>query len=98
MKTQEGESVICSETGKICYTEREAGLVMNKARKHFYAGHMQMHKEHFANSKDIPRRKYYCKACGFYHVTHKPKYDANSRGYAWEDKFYKEHGKKKARA
>ncbi|MBQ0168008.1 MAG: hypothetical protein KBT02_12955, partial [Treponema sp.] len=70
MMTQEGEKVLCIETGKICYTEREAGIVMNKARKHSYEGHMKTHKEHYANSKEIPRRKYWCKACGFYHVTH----------------------------
>ena len=29
MKTNEGNYVMCIFTGKICYTEREAGLVIN---------------------------------------------------------------------
>ena len=101
MKTQEGESVICVETGKICYTEREAGIIMNKARSHFYEDHMKTRREHFTNSKDIPRRKYYCKNCGYFHVTHMSHYNGDKRisdRYACEDKFYREYGKKQALA
>lgn len=38
MKTNEGNYVMCIFSGKICYTEREAGLVINGCKKHFYAG------------------------------------------------------------
>ena len=70
MKTNEGNYVMCIFTGKICYTEREAGLVINGCKKHFYAGHGRWAKSAHGNSKSIPRRKYYCKDCGFYHVSH----------------------------
>ena len=38
MKTSNGEYVLCIFTGKICYTEREAGLVINTVKKHHYVG------------------------------------------------------------
>ena len=100
MKTNEGNYVMCIFTGKICYTEREAGLVINGCKKHFYAGHGRWAKSAHGNSKSIPRRKYYCKDCGFYHVTHLALYDMDSQNYAWEDAFYREYERrqKKVRA
>lgn len=38
MKTFEGNYVMCSAAGKICYTEREAGIVINSCKKHIYMG------------------------------------------------------------
>lgn len=38
MKTIEGNYVMCSSAGKICYTEREAGIVINGCKKHIYMG------------------------------------------------------------
>lgn len=98
MMTQEGEKVLCMETGKICYTEREAGIVINKARKHFYEGHMKTHKEQYSKSKEIPRRKYWCKACGFYHVTHMSRYLGDERISYREEEFYREYSRKKVLA
>ena len=88
MKTSEGNYVMCFFTGKICYTAREAGIVINGCKKHVYAGHGKLVKSTHGNSKVIPRRKYFCKECGFYHVTHLALYDMDSQNYAWEDAFY----------
>lgn len=98
MKTTEGNYVMCIFTGKICYTEREAGHVINGCKKHYYAGHGRLVKSAHGNSKAIPRRKYYCKDCGFYHVTHLALYDMDSQNYAWEDAFYKEYERRQKKA
>ncbi len=98
MKTDEGNYVMCIFTGKICYTEREAGLVINGCKKHVHMGNNHWAKSAHGNSKAIPRRKYYCKDCGFYHVTHLALYDFGSQNYAWEEDFYKNYKPKQARA
>ena len=95
MKTIDGNYVFCGSTGKICYTMREAGLVINGCKKHVYVGNRHWAKSAHGNSKSIPRRKYYCKACGFYHVTHLALYDMDSQNYAWEDAFYREMASRK---
>ena len=69
MKTEEGNYVMCIFTGKICYTEREAGLVINGCKRHVYVGNGRFAKSAHGNSKAIPRRKYYCKDCGFLKTT-----------------------------
>ena len=38
MKTIEGENIRCVFTNKICYTEREAGHIINGYKKHIYMG------------------------------------------------------------
>ncbi len=91
MKTSEGNYVMCFFSGKICYTEREAGLVINGCKKHVYSAHGKLVKSAHGNSKAIPRRKYFCKECGFYHVTHLALYNIKSLNYAWEEKFYREY-------
>ncbi len=57
MKDDFGRDLRCKSTGKICYTEREAGNALNGAKK---GGH----------ANEIPKRKYYCSKCGCYHLTH----------------------------
>lgn len=57
MIDEEENIVICQYSGKRCYTEREAGNVMRNAKK----GKVRKHK--------VPKRKYFCDACGFYHLT-----------------------------
>lgn len=94
MKTIEGNYVMCGAAGKICYTEREAGLVINGCKKYVYMGGRHWAKSSHGNSKSIPRRKYYCKDCGFYHVTYLALYDKGSQNYAWEDIFYREYERK----
>lgn len=49
----------CSSTGKVCYSERDAGALINKYKKH---------KGRFA-SKKRPVRKYRCNMCNCWHVT-----------------------------
>lgn len=58
---EENEEKRCSVSGKLCFTERAAGAVLNSFKHH-----------HFGRSKkdQIPRRKYFCPSCGFYHLTH----------------------------
>ena len=48
----------CEISGKRCYTEKEAGQVLNK--KHHKSG----------GAKTIPKRKYFCHECGCWHLTH----------------------------
>lgn len=66
MKTIEGNYVMCSSAGKICYTERETGIVINGCKKHIYMGGRHWAKSSHGHSKSIPRRKYYCKDCGYF--------------------------------
>ena len=61
VKTVDGNYVVCGFSGKICYTEREAGLVINGCKRHVYVGNRRWAKSAHGNSKSIPRRKYYCK-------------------------------------
>lgn len=89
MRNDEGFSVICKETGKRCYTKREAGLVINGSKKNVYVGHHQLLKRNHRNSKNIPRRKYYCKDCGFYHVTHQAYCDSEFHDNLWENAIQK---------
>ena len=62
MKDDFGKDVICESEGKICYTKREAGNAINRAKQHY-------HSDESNASKDIPKRKYYCEKCGHYHLT-----------------------------
>lgn len=56
----------CESTGKICYSKKEAGIALNRAKKHY-------HSDDESNaSKKIPKRKYYCEKCGHYHLTSQP--------------------------
>jgi len=97
MKTNDGNYVICAFAGKICYTEREAGLVINGCKKHVHMGNHHWAKAAHGNSKSIPRRKYYCKDCGYYHLTHMALYTNDSRNYTWEDVFYREYERRQKR-
>lgn len=57
MISENGEKLRCSFCGKICYTQREAGYLLNTRSSH------SKHRE------KVPRRKYFCKQCGYYHLT-----------------------------
>lgn len=56
--------------GKICYCEREAGTIVNSAKRgrggHRHGGRVNVR----PGRKNIPKRKYYCNDCGMWHVTH----------------------------
>ena len=63
MKDCFGQDIRCYFEGKICYTAREAGGVINGARRRHVTNS-------YRNGKNIPKRKYFCEKCGYYHVTH----------------------------
>lgn len=50
---------ICKETGKVCYTIREAKQTISLFKCHW-----------IKKNKKIPVRYYKCEYCGFYHLTH----------------------------
>ena len=93
MRTKDGNYVICYFSGKICYSQREAGMVITGCKKHFYAGkrHWVKSAHGTGSSKSIPRSKYYCKDCGYYHVTHIKNYRTDNQSPTKEDKFWKEY-------
>ena len=50
---------LCAESGKICYSRKEAGIKLNDAKRF-----------HGSRTKQLPKRMYWCEHCGFYHLTH----------------------------
>lgn len=48
---------ICERTGKVCYSQKEAGKQVHGAMRH-------------SSKKQVPLRSYMCKYCGTYHLTH----------------------------
>ena len=64
MKDGFGREIRCESTGKICYTEREAGEILNMPKRH-------------SHSNEIPKRKYFCEKCGCYHLTHQTFYKSD---------------------
>ena len=67
MKDQYQNDIICFPESKISYTEREAGTIVNLCRRHTYSSWG-------VGQKYKPMRKYFCKYCGFYHVSHLKSY------------------------
>lgn len=59
--TLEENMTICEQTGKICYSEKEAGRAINHSKKHRYR------KSHY--KKKIVKRKYWCEFCNTWHLT-----------------------------
>ena len=59
-------NMTCEVTGKICLSQREAGLIKNK-----YSHHRERHK---CGQTDIPQRSYRCPYCRTYHLTHLKRY------------------------
>lgn len=49
---------ICKESGKYCYSKKEAGNMIRYFKKH----------RNF--NKNIPKRSYFCNYCGTFHLTH----------------------------
>lgn len=68
MYNKSGRILYCHLTAKRCYTVREAGRILNSVKRH-------KRNSLFCKSKDLPRRKYYCHDCGYYHLTHMPFFD-----------------------
>jgi len=53
----------CEVTGKVCYSQRKAGEIINSLKKHRKS-------DHLGRNKNMPKRSYVCKGCGSYHLTH----------------------------
>ncbi|BDC95888.1 hypothetical protein TRSA_09870 [Treponema saccharophilum] len=56
---------ICEFSGKICYSRRNSGEIINSQKRHRYG-------DHLGHNKKIIKRCYYCTFCGCYHLTHVP--------------------------
>lgn len=53
------ERSVCPETGKLCFTREDAGSVLNYTKRNRFG-------------KSIPKRCYFCEACGMWHLTSMP--------------------------
>lgn len=84
MQNYETQKTICLVSGKVCLSARIAGEIINNAKKHY-------NHRSFSNSPNIPRRKYFCKECGCYHVTHYLKQKNIKNEKLLERKFYDEY-------
>lgn len=51
---------ICQQTGKVCYSQRDASLEIANFKK----------RKRLSHGKNIPQRSYICQFCGCYHLTH----------------------------
>ncbi len=49
------EREVCGQTGKVCYSQREAAYTVRRCKR--------------SRSDRVPRRIYFCRACGWYHLT-----------------------------
>lgn len=58
-----GQTKVCSATGKIMLTKREAGEQLSSLKGHRTTSHI-------GRGTNKPKRSYYCDCCGYYHVTH----------------------------
>mgnify|MGYP003291405048 CR=1 FL=1 len=58
-----GQERICRATGKIMLSKREAGNQLNNLKGHRTSSHI-------GRGTNKPKRSYFCKDCGAYHVTH----------------------------
>ena len=71
MKDENGKSLFCEKTHKICYTKREAGNIVNDCRRHGF-------RRRGVEQKFKPMRAYYCCECGCWHTTHYKSYVGNN--------------------
>ena len=55
----ENDREICWKTGKVCFTQREAGFTIRSFKNH-----------KTKKNKQMPVRYYYCKYCHYFHLTH----------------------------
>ncbi len=58
--------VVCEASGKICYSKKRAGDIVNTAKSHVVRGGKSCRR---SSAKKIPLRVYFCTACGAYHTT-----------------------------
>lgn len=65
MKDSQGNNIKCRATGKVCYTQHEANLVIASCRKTFKSKGGRRHN----NGGRVPKRMYLCEFCKWYHLT-----------------------------
>jgi|WetSurMetagenome_2_1015567.scaffolds.fasta_scaffold128020_3 hypothetical protein len=68
------EKRYCPDCGKRCYSEREANSALKAAKRGTSTRMSGKTIVIRSGSKNIPKRKYFCKYCGTYHLTHLPYY------------------------
>lgn len=91
MKNIDGTNVTCDGCGKICYSSREAGEIINSSKRHH-------RNDHLGRSKKYPRRKYFCCECGYYHVTSmKAEFSEVSKCSNWNEHYFNYSLKKKSK-
>lgn len=59
------EREICEKTGKICYSRKSAGEIVNSLKSHPMG-----RRQKSPVRKKIPIRYYFCRFCKSYHTTH----------------------------
>lgn len=66
----DGSPMYCNHTGKVCYTEQDCGMILNKLKKRSY-GNSKGQKFYKSCKKKgkIPKRKYKCEYCRYWHLT-----------------------------
>lgn len=90
MKYFDGSYVTCVESGKVCYSGREAGEIINSGKRHHRS-------DLCGRSKEFPRRKYFCKDCGYYHLTSmKAEYSESAKCGNWNENYYNFYLRKKS--
>lgn len=73
MKDQEGNYMRCV-CGKVCYTEREAGGLLNSLKARGSKDWVSTRRK-----TKVMKRKYHCNECGFWHLTHYSYYNEGKR-------------------
>ena len=90
MKYCEGSYGTRVESGKVCYSGRAAGEIKKKKKRHHRS-------DHCGRSKEFPRRKYFCKDCGYYHLTSmKAEYSESAKCGNWNENYYNFYLRKKS--
>lgn len=63
------EKRLCPETGKVCYSQKEANTVKNRFKRHVYKGNHRSYRMNTGANGKIPVRSYRCEFCGSWHLT-----------------------------
>ena len=71
-----GVEIRCQDSGKVCLTVREAGMILNSFRHH---------RSGRTRTGNRPRRKYWCSSCGYYHLTHLAFFGEKKKQKKWAE-------------
>ena len=75
MRDEDGNPIRCS-CGKVCYTEREAGMFLNGVRKRHKSRSIR---RMVCSNNDTVKRKFHCEICGYWHLTHWRQYNVDRK-------------------